>query len=99
MALDGAAHQTTPSAEPTAKSTAEATAEPTPSPVVEAAPEQQQEPVVASSEPAEAAALLARGFSRQDVARIMGENWLDFFDRGLKPMHSPSPPEGGRGLG
>jgi len=56
MALDGAAHQTTPSAEPTAKSTPEATAEPTPSPVVEAAPEQQQEPVVASSEPAEAAA-------------------------------------------
>jgi microsomal dipeptidase-like Zn-dependent dipeptidase len=31
------------------------------------------------------AALLARGFSHQDVARIMGENWLAFFDAGLRP--------------
>lgn len=30
------------------------------------------------------AALLQRGFSRQDVARIMGDNWLNFFDSGLK---------------
>ena len=31
-------------------------------------------------------ALLARGFSREDVAKIMGGNWLDFFDRGLPPQ-------------
>jgi membrane dipeptidase len=31
------------------------------------------------------AALLERGFSHQDIARIMGENWLNFFDSGLKP--------------
>jgi len=30
------------------------------------------------------AALLQRGFQPSDVARIMGDNWLDFFDSGLK---------------
>jgi microsomal dipeptidase-like Zn-dependent dipeptidase len=32
------------------------------------------------------AALLARGFSCEEVAKIMGGNWLDFFDRGLPPQ-------------
>jgi microsomal dipeptidase-like Zn-dependent dipeptidase len=31
------------------------------------------------------AALLERGFSHQDVTRIMGGNWLNFFDSGIKP--------------
>ena len=31
------------------------------------------------------AALLARGFSRADVVKIMGENWLRFFEEGLRP--------------
>ena len=31
------------------------------------------------------AALLARGFSREDVAKIMGGNWLSFFEAGLPP--------------
>lgn len=35
--------------------------------------------------PSLTAALLARGFSREDVARIMGGNWLDFFDKGFRP--------------
>jgi microsomal dipeptidase-like Zn-dependent dipeptidase len=30
-------------------------------------------------------ALLARGFSREDVAGIMGGNWLRFFEAGLNP--------------
>ncbi len=30
-------------------------------------------------------ALLARGFSREDVAKIMGGNWLRFFEEGLRP--------------
>jgi len=31
------------------------------------------------------AALLKHGFPPSDVARIMGDNWLNFFDTGLKP--------------
>jgi len=31
------------------------------------------------------AALLKRGFSREDTARIMGGNWLNFFDSGFAP--------------
>jgi membrane dipeptidase len=31
------------------------------------------------------AALLAKGFSREDVAKIMGGNWLSFFESGLTP--------------
>jgi membrane dipeptidase len=31
------------------------------------------------------AALLARGFSRADAARIMGDNWLRFMDAGFAP--------------
>lgn len=31
-------------------------------------------------------ALLARGFSREEVARIMGGNWLNFFEGGLPAM-------------
>ncbi len=31
------------------------------------------------------AGLLKRGFSEQDVARIMGLNWLNFFESSLKP--------------
>jgi microsomal dipeptidase-like Zn-dependent dipeptidase len=30
-------------------------------------------------------ALLGRGFSRRDVACIMGDNWLNFFDSGFRP--------------
>ncbi len=32
--------------------------------------------------------LLERGFSREDVAKIMGLNWLNFLDAGLKPQSS-----------
>jgi membrane dipeptidase len=34
------------------------------------------------------AGLLARGFSRQDVALIMGENWIRFMDEGFRPAAS-----------
>ena len=30
--------------------------------------------------------LLAQGFSEKDVAAIMGENWLNFFDKGFMPQ-------------
>jgi microsomal dipeptidase-like Zn-dependent dipeptidase len=29
--------------------------------------------------------LLTHGFSEKDVAAIMGENWLNFFDKGFAP--------------
>jgi len=35
------------------------------------------------------AGLLARGFSAEDVARIMGGNWLRFMDEGFRPGTGP----------
>ncbi|MDX1266627.1 MAG: dipeptidase [Oceanisphaera sp.] len=32
--------------------------------------------------------LLARGFSQQDVAKIMGQNWLNFLDDALQPQNA-----------